>query len=54
MARYIVAYSGWTQVEINANSIEEAEEKFWEDGLNDLNDAEIGDIVLKEEVSDGK
>ena len=45
MKRYKIAYSGWNTVEVEANSPEEAEDKFWDDGLNDLYDAEIGDVV---------
>lgn len=49
MAKYQIAYSGWTTVQVEANSPEEAEKKFWEEGLNDLADAEVGDILLVEE-----
>lgn len=53
MATYKIAYSGWTEVTVEATSPEEAEEKFWEEGLNDLSDAEIDvikEIVTKETV----
>lgn len=45
MAKYRIQYSGWTTVLIEAGSPEEAEHKFWEDGLNDLFDAEIQDVT---------
>lgn len=42
---YQIGYSGWQTVEVEADSKEQAEQKFWDDGLNELNDAEIDDIV---------
>lgn len=41
MKTYQIAYSGWTTVEVQAETPEQAIDKFWEDGLNDLNDAVI-------------
>ena len=39
--KYKIAYSGWTTVEVEASTPEEAINKFWDDGLNDLYDAVI-------------
>lgn len=41
MTKFRIAYSGWTTVEIEAETAEEAVNKFWDDGYNDLNDAVI-------------
>lgn len=43
--RYKVAYEGLNIVEIEANSAEEAEDKFFEDGHNDLYNAQIVETV---------
>lgn len=45
MKRWSIAYSGDTTVTVEAETKEKAEEIFWEEGLNDLYDSEIGDIV---------
>lgn len=42
---YKIAYSGWQVVEVEADTPEAAEEKFWNDDMNDLYNAEIGEIV---------
>lgn len=43
--KYQIAYSGWKTAEVEASSEEEAIEKFWDEGLNDLYDTEIGDVM---------
>lgn len=42
--KYKISYTGWTIIEVDADSPEQAEEKFWDDGLNDLYDTEIDEI----------
>lgn len=42
---YKIAYEGYNVVEVEADTIEQAEEAFWERGLNDLYNAEIREIV---------
>jgi hypothetical protein len=39
--KYKIAYSGWTEVEVEADTPDQAIEKFWNDGLNELYDAVI-------------
>lgn len=50
MAKYTIVYRGWTTAEVAANSIEEAEEQFYDEGLNELNDSEIDDIQLTDAI----
>lgn len=47
--KYTIGYSGWTTIEVEADSPEQAEQKFWDEGLNDLYDAEINEIQLTKE-----
>ncbi len=49
MAKYQIAYSGWTTVTIEANSAEEAEEKFDDECLSELMDWNVDDITEVEE-----
>lgn len=49
MPTFKIAYSGWAQVEVDAPTEQLAIEKFWDNGLNDLYDAEIGDVMEVEE-----
>jgi len=49
MPVFQIAYSGWTTVNVEAATEDEAREKFWDEGLNDLNDAEIGNVMEVEE-----
>lgn len=44
--KYQIVYSGWTTVEVEADSPELADQKFWDEGLNDLNDVEIQEIII--------
>jgi hypothetical protein len=39
--KYKISYSGWTTVEIEAESPSDAIGKFWDEGHNDLYDAVI-------------
>lgn len=39
--KFRIAYSGWTTVDVEADSPEQAIDKFWDDGMNDLYDAVI-------------
>ena len=43
--KYKIAYTGDSVVEVEANTAEEAEEKFFEEGLNDLYNSEILEVV---------
>lgn len=40
-----IAYEGYQVVEVQADTAEEAEAKFWDEGLNDLYNANICEIV---------
>lgn len=54
MPTFKIAYSGWKTVEVEAATADEAEEKFWDEGMNDLYDAEIGDIIEADKQFDGQ
>lgn len=44
MPTFIVTYTGTTSVNIDAATEQEAAEKFWNEGLNDLENAEIDSV----------
>lgn len=44
--KYIITYNGWTTLEVEASSAAEAEEKFDDDCLSELNDWNIEGIEV--------
>jgi len=42
--KYYIAYEGYNVVAVEANSKQAAEDRFWDEGLNDLANAEIREI----------